>query len=124
MPGATVLVVEDDEKSRELASEILAASGFEVVVCETAEECLERVAGIAPDIILMDIRLPGISGIEALQRLREMPGLAETPVVAVTASVMPLQRSAVMDAGFDGFISKPISITAVLETVTGLLRRS
>lgn len=121
MPGPTVLVVEDDEKSRELTSEILAALGFEVAVCETAEECLELAAGIAPAIIFMDIRLPGMSGTEALQRLRAMPSLGAVPVVAVTASVMPLQRSAVMDAGFDGFISKPISIKAVRETVNELL---
>ena len=70
-----------------------------------------------PALILMDIQLPGISGIEALQRLRADPLTSPTPVIAVTASVMTHDRARIMAAGFNGFQSKPISVSQLLATV-------
>jgi two-component system cell cycle response regulator DivK len=77
-----------------------------------------------PALVLMDIQLPGISGIQALGHLRADPTTRGTPVIAVTASVMVQERQKVMAAGFDGFLEKPISVRELLETVRRILDRS
>ena len=77
-----------------------------------------------PALVLMDVQLPGISGIEALTQLRADPVTRSTPVIAITASVMPQDRQKIMAAGFDGFQGKPISVKELLETVRQILDRS
>jgi two-component system cell cycle response regulator DivK len=123
MANELILVVEDNEKNRRLARDVLQVKGYRVIEADSAEAGLALMAGHKPDLVLMDIHLPGISGIEALKRLRTDPATATVPVLAFTASVMPQDRSAIMSAGFDGFISKPISLKEFFGTITAILAR-
>ena len=123
MPNELILVVEDNEKNRKLAHDVLVHQGYRVVDAESAEEALRLVREQPPRLVLMDIQLPGISGIEALRRLREDPATRAIPVMAVTASAMTQDRAKIMAAGFDGYQSKPISVRPFLAAVRELLDR-
>ena len=116
-----ILIVEDDEKSRRLLSDVLAFHGYEVAAARSGEEGLRSAIAIAPDAVLLDIQLPGISGFEVLAGLREPRCCgARLPVVAVTASVMEQDRKKILAAGFDAFVSKPINIRDLLATLNQL----
>ena len=117
-----VLIVEDNDKNLELVRDILQAKGYRTLEAGTAEDGLEIAKGQAPDLILMDIQLPGMSGIEGLRALRAESATARIPVVAITASVMQADREQIMRAGFDGFIEKPITVRSFLEVVEGVLQ--
>jgi two-component system cell cycle response regulator DivK len=123
MSNELILVVEDNEKNRKLARDVLQVKGYRVVEADSAEAALERVAEQRPDLVLMDIHLPGMSGLQALARLREAPDTRAIPVVAFTASVMPQDRKEIMSAGFDGFVSKPINLKEFLATIGMVLGR-
>jgi CheY-like chemotaxis protein len=112
LPPKLVLVVEDNEKNLKLVREILQYRGYRTVEARTAEEGIELARAHLPDLVLMDIRLPGMDGMAALEVLRAEPRTAGIPVVAVTASVMPEERDRFRAAGFDGFIEKPIDVRA------------
>jgi two-component system cell cycle response regulator DivK len=116
-----VLIVEDNEKNMKLARDILQAKGYQTVEAETGEEGVKLAKERKPDLVLMDIQLPGISGIEAFRQIREEAATAKIPVVALTASVTPTDRSQISAAGFDAFISKPISLKEFVETVKRLI---
>jgi CheY-like chemotaxis protein len=118
-----ILVVEDNEKSRKLVRDVLTFKGYEVIDAETGEEGVRLAQKRRPSLILMDIRLPGIDGIEALGQLRAEPATREIPVLAMTASVMTEDRQKVMDAGFDAFQSKPIKVKDFVTAVAQLLER-
>ena len=90
----------------------------------TGEEGVQLARNQQPALVLMDIQLPGISGIEAFRQLRADPTTRAIPVIAVTASVMAQERQKVMAAGFDGFQGKPISVRELLETVRQILDKS
>src|SRR3989304_3978085 len=105
-----ILIVEDNEKNRKLVRDVLQVKGYRVIEADSAEVALTLAAEQTPDLVLMDIHLPGMSGIQALARLREMPATRAIPVVAFTASVMPQDRREIMSAGFDGFVEKPINL--------------
>lgn len=117
-----VLIIEDNDKNLELVRDILQAKGYRTLEAGTAEDGLEIARGQAPDLILMDIQLPGMSGIEALKVLRDDPATAALRVVAITASVMKSDRDQIMRAGFDGFVEKPITVRSFLEVVEGALQ--
>jgi len=117
-----VLIIEDNEKNLELVRDILQAKGYRTLEAGTAEDGLEIARGQAPDLVLMDIQLPGMDGIQALKALRDNPATAALPVVAITASVMKADREQIMRAGFDGFIEKPITVRSFLEVVEGALQ--
>ncbi len=117
-----VLIIEDNDKNLELVRDILQAKGYQTLEAGTAEDGLEIARGRAPDLILMDIQLPGMGGIEGLKALRAEPGTAGIPVVAITASVMQADRDQIMRAGFDGFIEKPITVRSFLQAVEGALQ--
>ena len=123
MANELILVVEDDEKSRKLVRDVLTFKGYEVIDAETGEEGVRLAQKRRPSLILMDIRLPGIDGIEALGQLRAEPATREIPVLAMTASVMNEDRQKVMDAGFDAFQSKPIKVKDFVTAVAQLLER-
>jgi two-component system cell cycle response regulator DivK len=123
MANETVLVVEDNEKNRKLARDVLAHQGYRVLEAESGEEGLRLAAAERPALILMDIHLPGIDGIEALRRLRADDATRPIPVIAVTASVMAHDRQKIMAAGFDGYQSKPISVRPFLAAVREALDR-
>ena len=121
MPGELILVVEDNDNNRLLVRDVLQASGYRVVEASSAEDGLRMAAEQQPALILMDIQLPGMNGIEALQRLRADPGTRAIPVIAVTASAMTQDRRQIMAAGFDGYQPKPISVKGFLQTVREML---
>ena len=121
MANELILIVEDNPQSLKLVRDILQAKGYQTLEAETGEEGVRLARERQPALILMDIQLPGINGIEALHRLRADPVTSSTPVIAVTASVMTQDRSRIMDAGFDGFQSKPISVNQLLAAVRDAL---
>ncbi len=117
-----ILIVEDNEKNMKLVRDILNAKGHETMEAGTAEDGIELASKRVPDLVLMDIQLPGMNGMEALKVLRSEPKTAKVPVVAITASVMTQDRQKIMDTGFDGFIEKPINLKEFLATVQGALK--
>ena len=116
-----ILIVEDNEKNMKLVRDVLQAKGYATFEAVTGEDGVRLATERKPDLILMDIQLPGIDGIEALRRLRANPETAKIPAVAVTASVMQQDRKHIMEAGFDGYLGKPISLKELLETVRRML---
>jgi two-component system cell cycle response regulator DivK len=116
-----VLIVEDNEKNMKLARDVLQVKGYATLEAVTGEEGVRLAKEQRPDLVLMDIQLPGISGIEALRQLRADAATAKVPVVALTASVTPTDRSQINQAGFDAFLGKPIVLKEFLETVKRLL---
>lgn len=122
MPGELILLVEDNDNNRLLIRDVLQATGYLVVEAETAEDGLRMAAEQHPALILMDIQLPGMNGIAALQQLRADPATRAIPVIAVTASAMTQDRHQIMAAGFDGYQSKPISVKGFLQAVREMLR--
>jgi two-component system, cell cycle response regulator DivK len=116
-----ILIIEDNEKNMKLVRDILQAKGFETMEAVSAEEGLALVKMHRFDLVLMDIQLPGMNGIEALECLRADEETNKIPVVAVTASVTMQDQSQITRAGFDAFISKPISVKEFLETVNAIV---
>jgi two-component system cell cycle response regulator DivK len=116
-----VLIVEDNEKNLKLVRDVLQVKGYATIEAGTAEEGLQLARAHNPGLILMDIHLPGMSGIEALQALRAEAATAQIPVIAITASVMKESVREVMAAGFNAFIEKPIDVRGFLEQVRGIL---
>jgi len=117
-----ILIVEDNEKNLKLVRDVLQVKGYETIEAGTAEEGLKLARARTPDLILMDIQLPGMNGIDALKALRAEPATAAIPVVAITASVMQQDRQEIMRAGFNGFIEKPINLRVFLDTVQRALK--
>lgn len=112
-----ILIVEDDEKSRRLMRDVLSHQGYEVMETDRGEEALRLVREHHPDLVLLDILLPGISGMDTVREIRNDASIAATPVIAVTASVMDNDRDKICAAGFDAFEPKPLNLKAFLETV-------
>ncbi len=121
---ALILIIEDDPNSRKLVRDVLQVKGYQTIETETAEEGLSLAKEKHPALILMDIQLPGMSGIEALQLLRADPDIREIPVIAVTASVMTAQQQKLLDAGFDAFEGKPVSVVALLKKIQNLIQHA
>jgi two-component system cell cycle response regulator DivK len=118
---STILIVEDNDKNMKLARDILNAKGYVTLEAVTGEEGVKLAKEKAPDLVLMDIQLPGINGIEAFRQIRADPKSARIPVVALTASVTPTDRSEINAAGFDAFIGKPINLKEFVATVKRLI---
>ena len=113
-----ILIVEDDEKSRRLMKDVLEHQGYAVVETDQGEIGLEMIRELHPALVLMDIHLPGISGLDAI---RADERIAKTRVMAVTASVMGNVREKIRDAGFDAFEPKPLNLKDFLGTIRALL---
>ena len=122
--GQLILIVEDNEKNLKLARDLLQYHGFRTIEATDAETGLRVAADQQPDVILMHIKLPGMDGVTALDHLRANPATAGIRVVAVTASVMPVDRERFEAAGFDGFIVKPIDVKAFPGQVLSFCRDS
>lgn len=116
-----ILIVEDDEKNMRLARDVLKSNGYATLEAVTGENGVLLAQERRPDLVLMDIQLPGINGIEALRQLRADPQTTEIPVIAFTASVMHSDRAQFTAVGFDAFISKPVSLRDFLDTVKRIL---
>jgi two-component system, cell cycle response regulator DivK len=116
-----ILVVEDNERNLKLVRDVLEYVGYDVRVARTAEDGIALAIKEPPDLVLMDLQLPGIDGMEALRRLRENPRTADIPVVAVTAQAMKQDRERALEVGFNGYIEKPISVRAFPDQVRSFL---
>jgi two-component system, cell cycle response regulator DivK len=117
MAGAQILVVEDNEKNMKLFRDVLLASGYRTLEATTGSQAVELATAHPPDLVLMDIQLPDIGGVEALGRLRADARTASVPVVALTAQAMEGDRERFLAAGFDGYLSKPVNVADLIATV-------
>jgi two-component system cell cycle response regulator DivK len=116
-----ILVVEDNPKNLKLVRDVLTYSGFEVIEATCGEDGVRLAQEARPDLILMDLQLPGIDGREALRQIREAKE-PHVPVVAVTASAMTEDRARAFESGFDGYVEKPISVRALPQQVRDFLQ--
>jgi CheY-like chemotaxis protein len=117
MAGELILVVEDNENNRKLVRDVLQFKGYEIAEATTAEDGIELARKRLPALILMDIQLPGMDGITALKQLRNDAQTRDIPVIALTASAMADERELIEAAGFDGYETKPISVSRLQEVV-------
>ena len=114
---STILIVEDNPRNMKLVRDVLQVKGHTTLEATTAEDGIVLAKERIPDLVLMDIQLPGMNGIEALGVLRTDAATAKIPVIAVTASVMQQDRKLITEAGFDAYIGKPINLKEFLATV-------
>jgi CheY-like chemotaxis protein len=123
MAGERILIVEDNALNLKLLRDVLQVEGYATVETATAEEGVAAAFGDPPALVLMDIHLPGMDGVAALRALRNDARTAGVPVIAVTASAMPLERAEIVDAGFDGCFVKPLDVDQILDEVRRVLDR-
>ena len=121
MAGERILVIDDNAINIDLVQFVLSEAGFEVDAASDARAALGRIAERRPDLVLMDIQMPGISGLELTCRLKGDPATKEIRIVAFTAYAMKGDEAKMLDAGCDGYISKPIDVATCAETVRVLL---
>lgn len=118
--GRLVAVVEDNERNARLVRDVLVAHGFEVTVFSNGADAVRELPGMCPDVLLLDVQLPDIGGVEVLQGLRAA-GLNDAPAVAVTAYAMSGDREALIDAGFDDYVAKPIDVASLADRVARII---
>lgn len=116
-----ILVADDNPASRELIREVLEMSGYDVLEASDGREAVHQARNGAPDLVLVDIQMPRLDGYGVLRELRADPRLSDMPVVALTAFAMQGDRERAMDAGFDGYITKPVEIAALRQEVKRFL---
>lgn len=121
MAGELILIVEDNANNRMLVRDVLQSRGYQTVETETAEDALTLARDARPALILMDIQLAGMNGMDALARLRADASTRDIPVMAVTASAMTHDRQKIMAAGFDAYQSKPLNVREFVEAVRTVL---
>ena len=121
MTQPLILVVEDRPMNAKLLRDVLSARGYEVAEATTAEDGLDIARARTPALILMDIHLPGMDGITALKELKKDESTRTIPVIAVTASVMPMERKEILEAGVDGYQAKPLSVKELLKEVASFV---
>lgn len=117
MAALQILIVEDNEKNMKLFRDVLIASGYRTLEATTGGQAVELATAHSPDLVLMDIQLPDIGGVEALGRLRADERTASLPVVALTAQAMDGDRERFLAAGFNGYLSKPVNVADLIATV-------
>ena len=117
MTGEQVLVVEDNEKNMKLFCDVLVATGFRTLKATTGGEAIELAFEHTPDLVLMDIQLPDLDGVQALRRLRADARTATIPVLALTAQAMRGDRERFLAEGFDGYVSKPVNVRELIGIV-------
>lgn len=121
MTSHVILVVEDNERNLKLVRDVLRFAGYQVIEARSGEQGVALAQEQTPDLVLMDLQLPGMDGTQALRRLREHPSTRDVPVVAVTAFAMKDDRDRAFRAGFDGYLEKPISVRTLPGQVRDLL---
>jgi two-component system cell cycle response regulator DivK len=119
----TVLVVEDNELNMKLFHDLLEAQGYKVLQTREGLQAFNLAREFKPDLIVMDIQLPAISGLEVTRWLKEDPSVSHIPVVAVTAFAMKGDETRIRDGGCEAYIAKPISVGHFLETIRRLLAK-
>ncbi len=117
----TILIVEDNELNMKLFNDLLQAHGYDTLQTKDGNEAVSMTEEHHPDLILMDIQLPKISGLEITKLIKEKDALKDIPVIAVTAFAMKGDEEKIMEGGCDGYIAKPISVPNFLKTVSGFL---
>lgn len=117
----TVLIVEDNELNMKLFNDLLQANGYETLQTKDGREALSLARNDNPDLILMDIQLPEISGLEITRLLKSEEQTRQIPIIAVTAFAMKGDEEKIREGGCDGYIAKPISVTSFLQTVAQFL---
>ena len=117
-----ILLVEDKPSNIYVIHDYLAVKGYQVIVAHNGEEALSILNQVEPDIILMDIHMPEMDGIEATTRIRQMPTYQAIPIIAVTALAMPEDRNRIMEAGIDHYLSKPIELKKLGSMIEEVLR--
>ena len=120
--GQRILVVEDNELNLKLFCDLLRAHGYETEPVRDGREALERARAFVPDLVVMDIQMPHVSGLELIEQMKRDEGLCRTPIMAVTAYAAKGDEERIRDAGAEGYVSKPISVLRFVEAVAGLLR--
>lgn len=123
MTAQRILVVEDNEKNLKLVRDVLQYKGYEILEARTGEQGVELALAFLPHLVLMDLQLPGINGEQAFQLIRDNERTSGIPIVALTASAMKDDRARVLQAGFDGYLDKPISVRALPDQVLQYLNR-
>jgi two-component system, cell cycle response regulator DivK len=123
MANELILIVEDNDKNLKLVRDVLQHQGYRTIEAGTGEDGVRLAKERHPDLVLMDILLPGMDGIAALGQLRADPATRAIPVIAVTASVMTHDRKKLLESGFDGYQSKPIKVRELMEAVRATLDR-
>ena len=120
--GQKILVVEDNELNLKLFCDLLGAHGYEAEPVRDGREALERARAFAPDLVVMDIQMPHITGLELIEQMKADDELRATPIMAVTAYAARGDEERIRDAGAEGYVSKPISVVRFVEAVAGLLK--
>jgi signal transduction histidine kinase/DNA-binding response OmpR family regulator len=121
-PRKTLLIADDVTANRDMLVELLESFGFGVITAADGEQALEQVREHAPDLVLMDIMMPVLDGLTAIRRMRQSPATAQTPVIAVSASVSQGDQARSLEAGATAFLSKPVAVPALLEALGRLLQ--
>jgi two-component system cell cycle response regulator DivK len=111
------MIVEDNELNMKLFNDLLQAQGYETVQVMDGKDVVRLVRQHRPNLVIMDIQLPGVSGVELTKQIKSDPALKEIPVLAVTAFAMKGDQDKILESGCDGYLSKPISVPIFLETV-------
>lgn len=117
----TILLVEDNEMNRDMLSRRLKRSGFEVMLAIDGEECMASLKSVVPDLVLMDINLPGRDGYELTREIKGNRDTAHIPVIALTAHAMSGDREKCIQAGCDDYDTKPVDMSSLLEKMMLLL---
>ena len=120
--GQKILIVEDNELNLKLFCDLLRAHGFEVDPVRDGREALAQARSFGPELIVMDIQMPHVSGLELIEQLKAEEALQDVPVLAVTAYAAKGDEERIRDAGAEGYVSKPISVMKFVEAVRALLR--
>jgi two-component system, cell cycle response regulator DivK len=118
---ARILVIEDQEDNRRIVRDLLGSAGYEVMEARNGEDGLGTAASQKPDLILMDIRLPGIDGYEVTRRLRALPEGRSVPIIAVTSYALSGDEQKALDAGCNAYVTKPYSPRALLAKIREFL---
>lgn len=122
--GATILYVEDNPDNRMLIQRVIQAEGFQFVEAANALEAWQSIHAQPPDLILMDINLPGVDGYTLTSKLKAIPRFARIPIVAITANVMKGDREKTLQAGCDGYIQKPVDIDLLPAQINQFLKEA
>ena len=122
MSNELILIIEDNEKNRKLCRDVLQVKGYRTIESETAEEGLRLAGEQSPALVLMDIQLPGMDGVTAMKQLKADAKTQKIPIIAITASAMTNNRTAMLAEGFDGYQTKPITLKDFLGEVERVLK--
>jgi CheY-like chemotaxis protein len=124
MANELVLIIEDNEKNRKLCRDVLQVKGYRTIESESAEDGIKLANEKSPALILMDIQLPGIDGVTAMKQLKAGAATKHIPIIAITASAMTNNRTAMLAEGFDGYQTKPITLKDFLGEVERVLKKA